>query len=337
MRDDPSQEPQTATPSATLGPIIRVPVFALLALAGVLFDLVFGRAMLLSLGDSIPAESRALWLRASTFGFNLATIAGAIALFAMVSRIARRGDAVPLIGRLALAVFGGVFIATLTVALTEAPTILVQRQLMLGRAGGYMLMSMLAVVGLRAGQRGMQLGLAMWAAMVFSSLVVLVLEVGQAPRLAGQVKVFNEALWLLIPVAFAPAFGAFDAHGRYRTLAFGVVVTVGLLVWHWVLDEAFAPVFYGVFQLDALRHTIALYAPVLGIVLGVSLSAATGRDAAQRMGGLALLLAVGTGHLPRSVGMMVVQALSLSLLVWHALGKRAFGQPVTTNASELPL
>jgi hypothetical protein len=340
VREDPSHEPPTAAPGASvaaIAPIIRVPVFAVLALVGVLFDLVFGRATLLTLGDSIPQETRAFWLRTSTFGFNLATLAGALALFVMVSRIARRGDAVPIIGRLALAIFGGVFVATLALALTEEPSVLLQRQLMLGRAGGYMLMSLLAVVGLRARHRGMQLGLTMWAAMVFSSLVVLVMEIGQAPRLAAQVKVFNESLWLLIPVAFAPALGAFDARGRYRTLAFGLATMVTVLVWQWVLDEAFPPVFYGVFQLDALRGTTTLYAPILGVVVGVCLSAATGRDASQRMGGVALLLMVGAGHLPRSVGMMVVQALSLSLLVWFALGKRAFGHPVSGPTGDVPL
>ena len=337
MRDDPSQEPQNAATRATPGPIIRVPVFVGLTLVGVLFDLLLGRAALLTLGDSIPQETRSLWLRMSTFGFNLATLSASVALMVMVSRIARRGEAVPLVGRLSLAIFGGVFLATLTLALTEEPSVQLQRQLMLGRAGGYMLMSLLAVVGLRARHRGMQLGLTLWAAMVFSSLAVLVLEIGQAPRLAGQIKVANEALWLLIPVAFGPAFGAFDARGRYRTLAFGLVVMVALAVWRWVLDEDFTPVFFGVFQLDALRHAVALYVPILGIVAGVSLSAATSRDAGQRVGGVALLLLIGAGHLPRSVGMMVVQALSLALTVWHALGRRAFGRTVSGSAGEVPL
>lgn len=340
MRDDPSQEPQPHPPAASTpnaAPIIRVPVFALMALGGVLYDLLFGRATLLTLGDGIPQESRAMWLRWSTLGFNLATIAGAIALFVMVARIARRSDAVPIIARLALAIFTGVFIATLTVALTEPPSSELQPKLMLGRSGGYMLMSLLAVVGLRARQRGMQLGLSLWAAMVFSSLVVLVLEVGQVPRLTASVKTFNEGAWLLIPMAFAPAFGAFDARGRVRTLVFAVVITVTLLTWQWVLDEDYAAVFYGVFQLDALKgSTIVLYAPILGMVLGASLSAATGPSASQRMGGVALLLALCAGHLPRSVGMMVVQALALALLVWYALGRQAFGMPVRGGASSLP-
>ena len=136
-----------------MAPIIRVPVFALMALAGVLYDLLFARATLLTLGDGIPQESRALWLRASTFGFNLATIAGALALFVMVARIARRGDAVPLLGRLALAICMGVFVATLTISLTEPPSSELAPKLMLGRSGGYMLMSILAVVGLRASAR----------------------------------------------------------------------------------------------------------------------------------------------------------------------------------------
>lgn len=340
MRDDPSQEqkphpPAASTPNAA--PIIRVPVFALMALGGVLYDLLFGRATLLTLGDGIPQESRAMWLRWSTLGFNLATIAGAIALFVLVSRIARRSDAVPLIARLALAIFTGVFVATLTVALTEPPSSELQPKLMLGRSGGYMLMSLLAVVGLRARQRGMQLGLSLWAAMVFSSLVVLVLEVGQVPQLTASVKTFNEGAWLLIPMAFAPAFGAFDARGRVRTLVFAVVIAVTLLTWQWVLDEDYAAVFYGVFQLDALKgSTIVLYAPILGMVLGASLSAATGPNASQRMGGVALLLAVSAGHLPRSVGMMVVQALALALLVWYALGRHAFGLPVRGGESSLP-
>jgi len=340
VRDDPSQEPQPPQPAAStpnVAPIIRVPVFALMALAGVLYDLLFARATLLTLGDGIPQESRALWLRASTFGFNLATIAGALALFVMVARIARRGDAVPLLGRLALAICMGVFVATLTISLTEPPSSELAPKLMLGRSGGYMLMSILAVVGLRARQRGTQLGLSLWAAMVFSSLVVLVLEVGQVTRLTASVKAFNEGAWLLIPVAFAPAFGAFDARGRVRTAVFAVVVAVVLLTWQWVLDEDYAAVFYGVFQLDALKDSsIVLYAPILGLVLGVSLSAATASSPGQRMGGVALLLSVCAGHLPRSVGMMVIQALALTLLVWFALRRHAFGVPVTGPEGDVP-
>jgi len=308
-----------------------------MALAGVVYDLLFGRATLLTLGDTIPQESRAMWLRASTFGFNLATIAGALALFVMVARIARRGNSVPLIGRLALAICTGVFIATLTISLTEPPSSELQTKLMLGRSGGFMLMSILAVVGLRARHRGTQLGLSLWAAMVFSSLVVLVFEEGQATELAAKVKIFNEGAWLLIPMAFAPAFGAFDARGRVRTLVFAIVVAVTLLTWQWVLDEDYTAVFYGVFSLDALKGSmVVLYAPILGLVIGASLSAATGPNANQRLGGVALLLAVGAGHLPRSVGMMVIQALALSLLVWHALGRYAFGLPVTGTESDLP-
>lgn len=340
MRDDPSQEPQPPTPTVdtpNAAPIIRVPVFALMALGGVLYDLLVGRATLLTLGDSIPQESRAMWLRASTFGFNLATIAGAVALFVMVARIARRGSSVPLLGRLALAICTGVFIATLTISLTEPPSSELQPKLMLGRSGGYMLMSILAVVGLRARHRGTQLGLSLWAAMVFSSLVVLVLEVGEVPRLTAGVKTFNEGAWLLIPMAFAPAFGAFDARGRLRTLVFAMILCVTLLTWQWVLDEDYPAVFYGVFQLDALKgSTLVLYAPILGLVLGASLSAATGPNANQRMGGVALLLALGAGHLPRSVGMMVIQALALALLVWFALGRYAFGLPVTGSESDVP-
>lgn len=308
-----------------------------MALAGVVYDLLVGRATLLTLGDTIPQESRAMWLRASSFGFNLATIAGALALFVMVARIARRGSSVPLIGRIALAICTGVFVATLTVSLTEPPSSELETKLMLGRAGGFMLMSILAVVGLRARHRGTQLGLSLWAAMVFSSLVVLVLEEGQATALAARVKTFNEGAWLLIPVAFAPVFGALDARGRWRTLVFAVVIAVTLLTWQWVLDEDYTAVFYGVFQLDSLRDGwLVLYAPILGLVIGASVSAATGPNANQRMGGVALLLAIGAGHLPRSVGMMVVQALALSLLVWFALGRYAFGLPVTGQDSNLP-
>jgi hypothetical protein len=35
--------------------------------------------------------------------------------------------------------------------------------------------------------------------------------------------------------------------------------------------------------------------------------------------------------------MMVVQALSLSLLLWFALGKRAFGHPVSGPTGDVPL
>ncbi len=274
---------------------------------------------MLTMSESIPLADRAMVLRASTFGFNLATLCAGVALFVTVARLARRRDAVPLIARLALAIFSGIFLATLFLALTEAPSARLQTRLMLGRAGGYMLMSLLCVVGLRARRNAMNLGFGLWASMVFASLVVLVLEVGQAGQLAASVKRYNECAWLLIPVAFAPHYGAFSRRGRWRTLAFTLATTVLLLAWQWALDEHYAEVLYGVLQLNALgEDAVIAYAPILGIVLGVTLAALTQPDPRDRMGGVALLLSVSAGHLPRSVGMMVVQMLAIALLCYSA-------------------
>ena len=298
---------------------IRLGVFVGLTLLGIVWDLL-SRSVMPSLGKSIGPGELAAWLRGAAFGINLATLAGAIALVVAVSRLIRRRDLVPYAGAFGMAVFGAVFLVSLYRGL--AADAVNEAQVMYGYAGGYMLLSLLCVTGIRARSGALQLAFGLWASMVFTSLGVIVFERVRMMALAAPLRTYDEVVWFAIPIAAGAHFGAFTRGARLRALlaaARHVLHARGLAV---------APRRGGL-PARALQHLLRLgagpgasgrYALLFALVVGVGIACATARDERDRWGGFAILLMVFAGHLPRSLGLLTVHLLACALLVTAARG-----------------
>ena len=289
---------------------LRLGVFVGLALFGALWDLIGRRAWLLTLGDRVPQADRAAWFRTASFGFNLATLSGAVALVIGLWQLVRRGY-VPRVAAFGMVVFGTIFFIGLGLGVSDPhPGRLGQ---MYAIAAGFMWMSLLCIAGIRAGAARLQLAFGLWSSMVFSSLLVRVFEIAEARELLSPLKAYNEVVFLAVPLVVAAAYGSFSRRALPVTLLSALVVGLGLSAWQWSLDTHYPGVLYGTFAVDALGPAyVGAYAPLLGLVVGSTVGTLGARRPSVSV---ALFLYLCAQQLPRSLGLLTLHLLALLLIV----------------------
>ena len=310
-------------------PMMSLPFLAELAVVAALVDLLLNRLWL----RSAPQLAHSTLVEVAEWGAfprNLAAVAGIIALLATLVAFLRTRLYLPLLIRIGVAGFSGIFVPTILLATVLPGERTTSEIVLFATATAHLLVVFYGVASIRwdlpATLRFANLAMAAAGLLGLLSLVVelvVLIYVGPADMtLAKTLRFIGEAAWLgtaplvaaSLPRKLKPLIGAGLA-------ALGVTLMV--LALRGSLAQDFAPVLYGALRVELfLGGASWLYAPLLGIVAGTALAALLSTTQGDRQLGVGILLLGAAAYSPRAPGLLLLMVLGAAL-IWRGSVTRA--------------
>ncbi len=309
------------------------PALTGLCLLSATADLVVNRIIIRIWGDAVTHQ-QLLWAdQGGVFLRNLAAVSGFVALGLALFEFIFGKRAVPLSGRIGIAVFSAAFMPLIAMVIV-LPSQWTRMELVLIIAGlAHALMILLGLVGARwHATRWLTVGLVVTVLAAFLGIASLLVQLighivgwGPAERWGGAVRYAGEVCYLAgACLAGFVAFPSFRTTRQRLTsvLSAFIAAAVGTAIVAWRVEQGsdFATVFYGALRLDLFIDFPVVYAVLLGLAAALGVAALVHPNRPQQQAGAGILLLLAAGYAPRSPVLLVVTTLGIALLARAGLG-----------------
>lgn len=310
-------------------PFARAPVLSLVCAVAGNVALVVGRLLVPALYEHAADRIVAQLGRLSDLALNVVAVTCVISLSAVLVATLRRPRVASILGRIAIAMFSGLFMPTivLTAVLPRAAT-----TVQLVAYGGWSASALSLLLALAAARRSnsvaMRLLVAAPALAAVASFVALAAErlpalahLDVAEPIARVATITGELAWIAIaPVAATALRLRWDDRRARIALAVGAVaffLADGVFAWAaGALRQSYGDVLYYAIRASLfVERWPSLYGGVAGLYAMVAAVALCAREPARRQIGIGLLLLFAGGITPRMPATIALAVLGVAVMM----------------------
>lgn len=291
---------------AALREVSSVPPLAVLAVLAGLVELLLARLVFQGMPDLLDVTVLFELRRFARFPRNLAAVAGIVAVIASLLAYLRLPGYASIFGRLAVAVFAGIFVPSVAVAaVVEAPA-LRPHTIVFGIAAAHVLVAVITLSAVRyRAERALRAGLALASMTAVLTLLFLplgqlrVTQAGFGALLVAGLRHGAELCWIGVSILGAVVAVWDRGAGRVRVrvgvaVALIVASTTALVMLEEIIGRRFRNLLRGSFQVDVLVDELPVaYALPLAIGLAGGLLALVRARTRQLGAGMLAWLAAG--------------------------------------------